>query len=244
MLVDHSFAAFRIWTANLLYLSERPDLVVPLIVAAAPDIILLQELTPPMARHLADAFGASHPHTILDPDPGPDGFGIFSRFPVAPRGNATLVGGSQFLQTASMEAPLGVIDLYNVHLVSPVDPRAIRRQGVRGVGRLREAQATEVARRVAGGAGPAVIAGDLNAWPGRPAVCTLASVARDAWELAGRGRGATWPRRTPGPALPTPPIFRLDYCFFTAGLTATSVRVVTEPTGSDHCPLVVDVIGA
>jgi endonuclease/exonuclease/phosphatase family metal-dependent hydrolase len=231
----------RIWSANLLFTATRVGALLQLLDRARPDLILLQELTPGVARRLAAELDASHPHRRLEPEVGPDGFGMISRFPLGPAHTHTLPGGTRHLQAARMEGPLGPVALFNVHLVSPVDARAIAAWGAWRVGRLREAQAADVAREVARAGSPAVIAGDLNCWPGRPAARVLAHTGTDAWAAAGRGFGPTWPRRWPWFPIRAVPLLRLDYCFVTPPLRAEQARVVRAPFGSDHCALVVDV---
>jgi endonuclease/exonuclease/phosphatase family metal-dependent hydrolase len=86
--------------------------------------------------------------------------------------------------------------------------------------------------------GPAVVAGDFNEVPGAPAFTDpgsgmLASFI-DAWSQAGAGPGLTYPVPSPNR--------RIDYWFVDRGgkVSATSARVVTSATGSDHYPVLVE----
>lgn len=230
----------RVWTGNLLYRSRGADRLLASIATANPDLIMLQELTPPVARRLVGRLEDAYPHRYLDPDDGPDGFGILSVARLQAGAVDALPAGNRFLQTARLHVAGHRIDLYNCHLVSPVDRDALGCLSSTGVTRLREAQADVVAAYVAAGRRPAIVAGDLNASPGQQPWRSLAAVASDVWPAAGQGVGATWPRRLPGLPRPTPPLLRLDHCFVTRPLVAASARVVRDALGSDHCPQVVD----
>ena len=59
----------------------------------------------------------------------------------------------------------------------------------------------------------------------------------DAWDIAGRGRGATWPANS---FLRYLPGVRIDHMYLSEELTATKVRRGTLP-GSDHRYVVADI---
>jgi endonuclease/exonuclease/phosphatase (EEP) superfamily protein YafD len=86
--------------------------------------------------------------------------------------------------------------------------------------------------------GPTVVAGDFNFTETCPQQGALRRTGfRDAHDLAGSGRGATWPvngilRGVPG--------IRLDHVYLGPGLTAASARTGVGQ-GSDHRPIIVDV---
>jgi endonuclease/exonuclease/phosphatase (EEP) superfamily protein YafD len=81
-----------------------------------------------------------------------------------------------------------------------------------------------------------VLAGDFNATADhRSMAALLHGPLRDAFDEAGSGLGATWPRwRRPMPAL-----LRLDHVLVSGNVTVVSARV-QDSTGSDHRRLVVD----
>jgi endonuclease/exonuclease/phosphatase (EEP) superfamily protein YafD len=60
-------------------------------------------------------------------------------------------------------------------------------------------------------------------------------LADDAWEVAGRGFGFTWPNGV----FPLPPI-RLDHVFVSRELAVVGARV-GEGSGSDHRPVIVEI---
>lgn len=91
------------------------------------------------------------------------------------------------------------IDLVNVHFLSPrVGLNAVRHERAEGVGDWREnlvirlQQSSELARQLAGGSRPLIVAGDLNAPEESPVIAPLLSLGlRDAYSSAARGWGYT-----------------------------------------------------
>ena len=87
-------------------------------------------------------------------------------------------------------------------------------------------------------AGPPVVAGDFNEVPGAPEFTDpragMLSSFSDAWSHAGSGPGFTYPVPSPNR--------RIDYWFLdrSGKVSASSARVVTSATGSDHYPLLVE----
>jgi endonuclease/exonuclease/phosphatase family metal-dependent hydrolase len=89
----------------------------------------------------------------------------------------------------------------------------------------RLAQATQIAKSLAAGAGPVVVMGDLNARPGDPEIAPLTDVLDDAWAVAGNGAGFTFDAATPHA--------RIDYILTSADLEARSAAVLPS-NASDH----------
>ena len=80
----------------------------------------------------------------------------------------------------------------------------------------RLAQATQIAESLAGGAGPVVVMGDLNARPGDAEIAPLTEVLDDAWAVAGQGAGFTFDAATPHA--------RIDYILTSADLAGPQRR--------------------
>jgi endonuclease/exonuclease/phosphatase family metal-dependent hydrolase len=144
----------------------------------------------------------------------------------------------------TLQTPAGPVDVYNVHLLS-VGSAAMRKTGFDGNFRERERQVqalvTEVTRRDC----PALLLGDHNMTEGNEAYRLAVAGLTDAWAVAGRGPGWTWPRT--GAPFNEPeqvrrPQLRLDYCFCTPDVRPQHMHVVYDLTGSDHCPIVVDAV--
>ncbi|HEX9118030.1 MAG TPA: endonuclease/exonuclease/phosphatase family protein, partial [Anaerolineae bacterium] len=118
-------------------------------------------------------------------------------------------------------------------------PNAVRKTGLSGNFRVRERQMALVIEAMAGRPGvPALALGDYNMTEGNDTYQIATAALTDAWLVAGRGPGWTWPRADYPPRRPA---LRLDYCFCTAKVRPAAMHVIYEPLGSDHCPIVVDI---
>jgi endonuclease/exonuclease/phosphatase family metal-dependent hydrolase len=82
---------------------------------------------------------------------------------------------------------------------------------------------------------PVALAGDLNARAGSREVRRLTAVLDDAWAVAGRGRGGTYPATTPRT--------RIDYVLASPDLRAAAA-VVVDSRASDHRPVCADLESA
>lgn len=79
-----------------------------------------------------------------------------------------------------------------------------------------------------------VIVGDLNLTETTPQHARLAAIGlRDAWDLRGRGRGATWPNNS---FLRYLPGLRLDHVYVSDEISVRSVKI-GRGNGSDHQPV-------
>jgi vancomycin resistance protein VanJ len=143
------------------------------------------------------------------------------------------------------------VHLVNLHLAPP-QARSLRRGGVRLLGGFSTAtrrsgvdQLMVRLQPLAAGPDPLIVAGDLNMTELAPEYDRLrAAGLTDAHERAGRGFGWTFPAtpvlRLVGLGLPPGPVVRIDHVLFSRQLDARRVTVHSDPTGSDHRPLVVD----
>jgi endonuclease/exonuclease/phosphatase (EEP) superfamily protein YafD len=209
----------RLLTANLWNGRAHPQALADVIAAAAPDVVLAQELSPEQARVIE----ARLPHGVLLPRRDMHGMGIALRHPgqvsllQLPRRPA-LVARLSPAHFGSLRGPLEII---NVHMSAPtrIDRLALRRAQLAG---LRRHLAAAPARRV--------LAGDLNSFRLMPAYRSLRAFLRDA-ALEHRRFGApTWSPRANWPRL-----LRIDHVL-THDVRVVELEVV-RIAGSDHSAL-------
>ncbi len=186
---------------------------VPLLVAeiqgARPDLVLLQESAAPVDRAVAAVLPGFSTRTSTQ-------FFIASRHPIVdfyepPKVKAGGVDRSPRFVRATLDTPLGRLDVYDVHPISPRDPL----EDVRGEGflvglrtgavfhgdrrsitkntHLRRIQAEAIAALAAASPNPVIIAGDTNLPdPSRIYADTLGRW-QDGFAAVGRGLGYTFP---------------------------------------------------
>lgn len=160
------------------------------------------------------------------------GLAILSRFPVVAGENFELIRlpsiGTDPVRTVLPGFPMATLDLdgihlhvYNVHLDYRSDPA------------LRRLQADEVTARVEQTSGPKVLIGDFNAPPDGPELTSIRERLGDAWDIAGRGDGYTFPADAPNR--------RIDHIYVADGIEVVSVDV-PETVASDHRPVVAELV--
>lgn len=227
----------RVMSANLLMINRQVEPMLAEIIAADPDVILLQEYAPHWHRAMQERLLPDWPHYIGVPQSDSFGIAIYSRFPLE---DATAglplddLGIPQIRATVRM--PHWSVDVYNIHLLPP------RTLWYTTEHRL---QFDRMVRMLAGGAAGSeqrayFIGGDFNFTDASPQAAALGELGlTDAQDLAGSGLGLTWPVNSALRYAPVPGL-RLDHVYLSPGLTARDMAVGVGP-GSDHRPLVVTV---
>ena len=224
-------ADFRVMSVNLWYENEDTVPIIAEIQAADPDVLLLQEYDGVWHAAIAAAFSDAYAHAVIDPQEGPVGSAVYSKLPLAAFSNDAEDLGPGMLSALRVVVQCQDHDIvfYNVHIVPP-KPVSVADLPV-AVAALHARLSSET--------GPIVITGDFN-FTGNSAMHRAMGELglSDAHDVAGTGRGATWPvdgvlRFVPG--------VRIDHVYLGNGLTARSCRV-GRGQGSDHRPIVVDVV--
>jgi endonuclease/exonuclease/phosphatase (EEP) superfamily protein YafD len=216
-------ASVRLVSANLRYGRADPDALVRLAQRHA-DILAVQELTHELTDRLAAAgIGDAFPHYVLRAREGPDGVGIWSRYPMQ--------RGAEYdefwlgLLTARVQLPRfsGEATVVVTHMSAPwPDPLRGWRDDLARLG--------ETLQQIGDSApGPVMVAGDLNATPD---VLEFRRLLRDGYRDAAEQAGAGLTRTHPDDVRLLPPIFAVDHVL-TRDCSAKSVRTLEIP-GSDH----------
>lgn len=239
-------SSLRVMTANLHIDNETPDWVAATVAAEGPELLTVQELSPAMARALARSLDESFPYRALYPDPGGDGSGLFSRYPIVRERTFTLGASTIVCQDVTLDVRGRSVRVLNVRLrhpqyglqVSPDFPQ------IRPVARGVDWQADEVddlLDRLDRLDLPTLALGDFNMTDQSPQYRRLARRLGDSQREAGWGFGFTFPdfvtRR--GALFNTPAVIRIDYIWHDGGLSPVTARV-GPPLGSDHRPMVAE----
>jgi endonuclease/exonuclease/phosphatase (EEP) superfamily protein YafD len=242
---DEDAPGLRVLSFNLLMYDPAPSASIALLQRVTADLLLFQELSDAMANRL-DAEVPGYPYRHWHPRAGNrGGFGVASRIPFTVTGAWTSRHERQFALRVTLDGADGPLDIYNIHLLAPTG-KDLARNGFDGNFRLRESQIEIILAEIASRGRPALAMGDHNLTEASDAYRRLSACLIDAWTQAGRGPGWTWPRSL-YPVLrrhiPFWPLLRLDYCFVSPPLAVRKMEVICERTGSDHCPIVVEVAG-
>jgi endonuclease/exonuclease/phosphatase (EEP) superfamily protein YafD len=223
----------RVMSVNLLMINERYDEVIARIRAERPDVLALQEYTGRWHRAMQKALASEYPHCRFETREDSFGAAVYSRTPFQDDGRSDPSLGTLASDSPQQRAvvKLGGADVavYNVHVLPP------RTLEYTAEHRL---QVADLADALAKEKLPAVVAGDFNWTESMPQHALLRRLGwRDAHDVAGSGRGATWPMHSVFRILPG---IRLDHVYLGPPLTCTAVRTVNI-AGSDHRALVADV---
>lgn len=217
--------ALTVMTANLRYGGADPFRVVDLVKRDRVDLLATEELTVKARNDLRGAgLETELPYFTGTPDPkdGPDGSGLWSRYPLTRQPDWPLRFDNP---GAVVRAPSGDLLVRVVHLAPPVaDEKGVYRRDYEGL--LRSVRALPRGM-------PAIVLGDFNATLDNSLPRTMADGRfRDAGEVAGSGLVPTW-GRVPG----SRKLLGLDHVFVDGRFGVRSTTVVELPN-SDHGGLV------
>lgn len=216
----------RVMTFNVLGGSGTAADVTAAVAAADADLVVLQEVTTPVWRGLAQV-RETHPHVAGRGEGGAPGTVVLAR---------RHLGTSRSLPTAGdtllVPVRLGerTVDLLAVHPRYPEFPTAWREDHAAIAAVAREAR-------------PALLVGDFNATYDHAAMRRYRDLGyRSAAELLNTGWQPTWPnnghREVVG--LPMPRLVHIDHVMVARSMTALTVEHVDVPR-SDHMAVVAEV---
>jgi endonuclease/exonuclease/phosphatase (EEP) superfamily protein YafD len=216
---------FRVMLANV-YTQNRDHLsTIALVLKETPDVLVLQEVDDAWTAALKP-LDASHPHSIVIPRGDNFGIGIWSKTPLL---NTQRMSFSEFgVPSIATQLQVGsqVISLLATHPIPPAS-----RAGARD----RNVQLRKVAEFMMRMSGPSILIGDLNTTMWSPHYTAL--VRDTGLRDCRRGFGVlpTWPTFFRFLMIP------LDHCLVSRSVGVRRTRV-GPPVGSDHLPLVVDLV--
>ncbi len=215
----------RVMLLNVNTHNGNPPRVSAAILQAQPDIAVIQEVSAHWVAAMDDVI-SRYPHRHIEPREDNFGIALFSRFPfrhcrtveIGPAGVPSIV--------AEVATPQGPCTVVATHPLPP---------GGREYSRLRNEQLAALAAFVRQTAPPLLLVGDLNTTPWSPHFTRLLrdSGLRDS--ARGWGVQPTWPDFNPLLRIP------IDHLLHAPGISIVKRRV-GPPAGSDHFPLIVDVL--
>ncbi len=216
-------AAVRIASANLFFRNTGPGRLAPILEAAAPDVVVLEEFTPDAQRELG-GWAQKYPYRVEKPAHGPYGIALLSRYPLEDARSFML--GSTVAIEARVVMPASTFTIIGVHLRSPVS-------GVHAAARDRQLGLLAAERRHV--AGPVVVIGDFNLAPFSPHYADWLAAAHLEDARRHRMYLPTWPTFLPILGIP------IDHCFVSSEFRVAGLGRLAA-FGSDHVPLLADLL--
>lgn len=222
---------FRVMSVNLLMVNQQKEALADEMLAANPDILLLQEYTDEWHATLQRKLLAQYPHHAERAQDDSFGMAIYSRLPFNGEPETWLHLGQAV--TPQMRTVIKVqrqdVAFYNVHLLPPRGPAYVSEHRLQFADLLKELAAEKL---------PYVLAGDFNFPPTTVQHRDLMRIgARETHTEAGRGMGLTWPVNSVFRYLPG---MRIDHLYIAPSLSATR-HETGYGAGSDHRPVWADI---
>jgi vancomycin resistance protein VanJ len=231
----------RVATFNQFYGAEATGQLVASLARQQADLIGIQELNSELAATLQRDFSDEYPYQLLDPNDGPGGSGIVSRYPFQPLG----VEGTPY-DPVRVTVDGQDLTFWNVHIHFSGISR-VRSERFFGLPYLRmydkNGRLTQVQNllwRLEQVDGPVIILGDFNTGDREPGYQAMASRFRDVFRETSAGFGFTFPNnKRMGPITIPVPLVRIDYIWTRGPLTPLASSVDCN-NGSDHCTVIAD----
>lgn len=219
---------FKVMSYNVFAWNRNIPAAAAVIRQEQPDILLLQEVTPWIARQLQQELAGLYPHRqpyfIYQADMGQ---AIISRYPLTPLEASHAQGR---VQKALVDTPAGPMTVWNVH---PNAPDAWSSQ---------QRQISNLAAAIAQVKGPLIVGGDFNTTNSSEAYRLFSQYLDNAHWQAGWGFGFSFPadkQLFEGVRIITP-VVRIDHVFYSHHFFVHSASTLTNSGGSDHRPVVAE----
>lgn len=214
----------RVMLLNVNTHSGNPEQVRKVVLAAEPDILVLQEISESWMSDLAWLTN-SHPHSLAQPREDNFGIGLFSKLPIV-EAEAVYIGDSDVpsILATIRTAPTN-LRVIATHPLPPVS---------QDYSQWRNEQLEQLPDYVRSPF-PVLLLGDLNVTPWNYYFRRL--LARSGLRDSAKGYGVqpTWPNFTPFLRIP------IDHCLHSEDIMIVD-RQIGEDVSSDHYPLIVDFV--
>ncbi len=213
----------RLLLTNVYVGNSRYDALIDLIRAENPDLIFVQEVTPPWAKTL-DRIRDAYPHGIIRGAEDAGGLAALSRLPLIKADDAGLGNYNGPSLELSLKIGDQLVQIITTHPPPPMGSLNLRR---------RNEQFDKLSARVRELPGSKIVIGDLNATMWSPYYKRLVEQTGLVNTRESFGVLPTWP--TFWPLLKIP----IDHCLVSRDIRVVDTRTGPE-IGSDHLPLIID----
>ena len=193
------------------------------------DIIVIQELSVPLAERIRTELSEEYPYQALNPDynNATRGQGLLSRYPIIDSEYWQHTMGFQrvVIQVGDMR-----LTVFNAHPATPLTTSYEQRAY----------EIRDLMERAGAIMGPIVLLGDFNMEEWSDDYRRITERYEDAYARVGRNRRFTFPNSLAGLpviSLLVRPLMRLDYIFHNEAVHSRKVLVWPDSGGSDHLPL-------
>ena len=217
--------SFNVWAGN-----HNIEAIDNLLRQARPDVLLLQEVTPGMALNIQRIAPGLYPHGqyywAYESDIGQ---AILSRYPLTPTAHSFEQGR---VQKVVIHTDRGPVAVWNVHPSQPV-PYYWQYNQLRNL-----------AHEITAESLPLIVAGDFNTTDQSETYRMVDEHLHNAHWDAGWGFGFSFPdpARRFGGKVSFPSLVRIDHIFYSDHFYAARARTVSDSAGSDHRPVIADLI--
>lgn len=216
---------FRVMLLNVQKSNQNTDLAIRRINENDPDLVLVEEVDDHWWTALS-TLQTNYPFLLREVREDNFGIALLSKFPL--RNGKVIYFGAAEVPSLAAQVQLHAISI-NFLGTHPVPPA-----GAWGT-RFRNEHLAEVSDYTRQLSGPSIILGDLNTTPWNHAFKDLLQNSSLLDTSRGFGYQPTWP------SFFWPMRIPLDHCLVSSNLTV-SQRRVGESVGSDHLPIIVDLV--
>ena len=216
----------RLLLANVLLSNTAYQDVLDLVEAEDADVLIFQEVNERWQRALAP-IGAAYPHIVERPREDPYGTVVYSRLPIEQVDVLELGEAGRSTVCLRVMVAGTPVSIVCTHPNQPLMPTGFTH---------RNDQLDRVAEVTAGLPHPLVLAGDLNMSMWSPWFQRLCERTGLRSVRSGMGVQGTWPA-----ALPRCLRLPIDHFLVSGGVSVTGCRLGPS-IGSDHLPLIVDLV--
>lgn len=222
--------SFTVLTFNIQIAAQNPEPIAQVIREADADIVAVQELGQPPADYFQANLGDLYPHQALYPQQGAyAGQGILSRFPILSEDywRDPETDNKYGHLRADLDINGTTLTVFSTHPVPPVSFEDGLKINAHSTGLNRVLEHARAAT------GPVVLVGDFNMTDQFDEYHQITQHFTDAFRAVGEvGFGFTFPAEGA-----MPPIVRLDYIFYNAGVRGVMAEVYPHTGTSDHHPV-------